>query len=271
MLSRVATITRRCVTSTTSRSYYYSTSSQKDKRICASHVVWVLVQFLIWYFWWLCVHTRRRTVWRNTSCRVRIRTPTYSQIYIKKIISQAGHWFASGTKKTAYGVKHNSLAAWPMVCRPKSSGGLGILDFKVQNEGLLQKFLHKFYNHCDLPWVELIWNSYYTSRIPHATDLCGSFWWRDVSKLMPMYRGITQVNVNNGATTLFWKDMWLDEILAETHPWAFSFAKDEDILFARFWGQPACRKRSTCHCLSRLMLRPETYNTWPRTFSSKIN
>ena len=53
---------------------------------------------------------------------------------------------------------------------------------------------------------------------------------------MPIYRGITQVNVNNGATTLFWKDMWLDEILAETHPRAFSFAKDEDISVAAFLG-----------------------------------
>ena len=55
------------------------------------------------------------------------------------------------TKKTADGVKHNSLAAWPMVCRPKSSGGLGVLDLKVQNDGLLLKFLHKFYNKLDVP------------------------------------------------------------------------------------------------------------------------
>ena len=51
-----------------------------------------------------------------------------------------------------------------------------------------------------------------------------------------MYRGITQVNVNNGATTLFWKDMWMCQILAETHPRAFSFAKDEDIFVAAFLG-----------------------------------
>ena len=80
------------------------------------------------------------------------------------------------TKKTEQGDKCNSMAAWDMVCKPKRCGGLGVLNLKIQNEALLLKFLHKFYNHCDLPWVELIWNSYYTSRIPHATDLCGSFW-----------------------------------------------------------------------------------------------
>ena len=44
------------------------------------------------------------------------------------------------------------------------------------------------------------------------------------------------MNVNNGATTLFWKDMWMDQILAETHPRAFSFALHEDISVADFWA-----------------------------------
>ena len=44
------------------------------------------------------------------------------------------------------------------------------------------------------------------------------------------------MNVNNGATTLFWKDMWMGQILVETHPRAFSFAKDEDNSVAAFLG-----------------------------------
>jgi hypothetical protein len=68
-----------------------------------------------------------------------------------------------------------SLAAWDKVCRPKKKGGLGILDLKIQNEGLLLKYLHKFYNKTDTPWVHLLWNSYYIGKIPHAMDPCGSF------------------------------------------------------------------------------------------------
>ena len=116
-----------------------------------------------------------------------------------------------------------------MIWKPKECGGLGILNLQVQSDALLLKFLHKFNNHWDLPWVELIWNTYYTTKIPHATDPCGSFWWRDVSKLMPVYRGISNVIVRNGSSALFWKDVWIGDVLAETHPRAFSFTLQEDI------------------------------------------
>ena len=172
------------------------------------------------------------------------------------------------TKKTDQGDTCTSLAAWDMVCKPKKCGGLGVLNLKMQNEALLLKFLHKFYNHWDLPWVELIWNSYYTSKIPHAADPCGSFWWRDVSKLMPTYRGITLVNVSNGATTLFWKDMWLGEILAETHPRACSFAKDEDISVRAFLG--ATSLQETFHLPLSEQAHAETRNLQSLTLDVQL-
>nr|BDI54557.1 putative reverse transcriptase [Triticum aestivum]BDI54625.1 putative reverse transcriptase [Triticum aestivum] len=55
-------------------------------------------------------------------------------------------------RKSDDGYKGNSLAAWGMVCRPKSKGGLGIIDLKILNQGLLRKQLHKFYTKCDVPW-----------------------------------------------------------------------------------------------------------------------
>jgi hypothetical protein len=106
-------------------------------------------------------------------------------------------------KKTDDGEKCNSLVAWDMVCRPKKKGGLGILNLKLQNQGLLQKYLHKFYNKIDTPWVYLIWNSYYTGKVPHAMSPSGSFWWRDIFKLTPIYRGITNIIIGDGSTTLF--------------------------------------------------------------------
>lgn len=42
-------------------------------------------------------------------------------------------------KQTDDGPKHNSPAAWELVCHPKDKGGLGIIDLKVQNQGLLLK------------------------------------------------------------------------------------------------------------------------------------
>jgi hypothetical protein len=29
-----------------------------------------------------------------------------------------------------------------------------------------------------MPWVKLVWLSDYPNKVPHAENLCGSFWWR---------------------------------------------------------------------------------------------
>jgi len=59
-----------------------------------------------------------------------------------------------------------SLAAWDLVCRPKSFGGLGVMDLSIQNDALLIKHLFKFFNKMDVLWVSLIWDTYYASAPP---------------------------------------------------------------------------------------------------------
>ena len=105
-------------------------------------------------------------------------------------------------KNSEDGVKTNSLAAWELVCRLKSKGGLGIIDIKTQNVALLLKHLFMFYNHGDVPWVTLIWDAYYPCKIPHAMDLVGSFWWRDIMQLSDVFRGTTRVTLGNGSSSL---------------------------------------------------------------------
>lgn len=73
-------------------------------------------------------------------------------------------------QKKDEGEKFNPLAARDMVCRPKDKGGVGIFNLKVQNNALLLKF----YNKDDVPWVKLIWNTYYQNKIPCASEPCGS-------------------------------------------------------------------------------------------------
>jgi hypothetical protein len=50
-------------------------------------------------------------------------------------------------------------AAWEVVCLPKYQGGLGVLQLESQNEALLLKNLHKFFNKENVSWVQLIWRS----------------------------------------------------------------------------------------------------------------
>lgn len=72
-----------------------------------------------------------------------------------------------------------------MVTRSKEDGGLGVLDIKTQNEALLLKHLHKFFNRANVPWVHLVWEKHYTNgRLPNHVKK-GLFWWRDILKLVP--------------------------------------------------------------------------------------
>jgi hypothetical protein len=119
-----------------------------------------------------------------------------------------------------------SLAAWDLVCRPKSKGGLGITNPSVQNEALLLKFLHKFFNKENIPWVHLLWRNYNNST-PQATNIQSSFWWKDIMKLCSKYKRIAPYSIVAGDTALFWSDNWSTDLLMTKFPRLHSFAIDK--------------------------------------------
>lgn len=99
--------------------------------------------------------------------------------------------------------KQQPKAAWQLVCRSRLEGGLGVLNMKTQNEALLIKHLHKFFCKADIPWVSLIWEKYYSSGKLPGTQKKGSYWWRDILKLLDNFKGMARVQINNGQSCLF--------------------------------------------------------------------
>lgn len=94
------------------------------------------------------------------------------------------------------------MASWKRVCTPKEKEGLGVVNLRVQNTALLLKHLVKFYSAADLPWVKLISESYYTSKVPHLIMNKGSFWWRDIIVLADVFRGIAKCTQSSQAQLL---------------------------------------------------------------------
>jgi hypothetical protein len=133
-------------------------------------------------------------------------------------------WRGNSAKK-----KRGNLVAWPTVMMPKEKGGLGIINLRLQNDALLMKHLSKFYNKADIPWVRLVWNKYYTNRVPHVAREMGSFWWKDVMRLSIIFIGIARCELGNGKSVCFWDDLWLDGVLAHKYPRLTSFAKTDGI------------------------------------------
>ena len=92
-----------------------------------------------------------------------------------------------------------AAVAWPTILKPKTKGGLSIINLRLQNDALLLKHLHKFYSKEDVPWVGLIWNKYYTNKSPHTAREIGSFWWNDILRLSTLCRGIARCSLGDGS------------------------------------------------------------------------
>jgi hypothetical protein len=114
-----------------------------------------------------------------------------------------------------------------LVCKPKDQGGLGVINLSIQNDCLLMKHLHKFFNRANLPWVNLVWKLYYESALPPAKARDISFWWRDCLKSLPSYKGIASIFVGSGASILLWHNKWHGASLQGQFPHLYSFAKDD--------------------------------------------
>jgi hypothetical protein len=110
--------------------------------------------------------------------------------------------------------KQKPKAGWPSMCRAKEEGRLGVINIKTQNEALLTKHLHTFFNKEDIPWFSLIWEKYYDNGNLPGNSKRGSFWWRDILKLLDKFKGTASVNINNGKSCLLWEDLWGSEPLS---------------------------------------------------------
>lgn len=99
---------------------------------------------------------------------------------------------------------------------------------------MLLKFLHKFFSRADIPWVNLIWDNYYSEGELPGQRKRGSFWWRDVIKLLPSFKELATPAARDGASIQLWHDHWNGDAAAQTFPELFSFAKNPWISFKNY-------------------------------------
>jgi len=127
--------------------------------------------------------------------------------------------------------KGTCLVAWETACKPKDQGGLGIIDIKSQNNALLLKFLDKFYNKNEVPWVQLTWSKLYANNQtpPYSRSPVGSFWWKEIISLFGNFQTIASCRPNKGDTISFWTQPWTghDQVLKDRYPQPYSFTRKQ--------------------------------------------
>jgi hypothetical protein len=91
-----------------------------------------------------------------------------------------------------------------------------------------------------VPWVQLIWYAHYQGKLPHVENLGGSFWWRDVLKLVDNFRGVAAVTMGKGDTFIFWSDTWLmdndSRPMKDRFPRLHSYALNENMSAAQVYS-----------------------------------
>ena len=156
------------------------------------------------------------------------------KIVVKQIDKYRKHYLWRGSDINA---RSAPKAAWELVRLPKKEGGLGVLNLETHNDALLLKNLHNFFNRQDIPWVHLIWESYYNDgSLPSSSKRKGSFWWKDILKLIEYFKGMAMIQISDGATCLFWDDLWNSRVPRLSYPELYSFAKDPLISLKMAWA-----------------------------------
>jgi hypothetical protein len=73
--------------------------------------------------------------------------------------------------------KTKPLVTWNKCTKLKKKRGMCITNLRSQNSYLRIKHLDKFFNHKVIPWVRMVWSSYYTNgKLPQSSNFVGSFW-----------------------------------------------------------------------------------------------
>jgi hypothetical protein len=107
--------------------------------------------------------------------------------------------------------------------------------------------------------VKLVW-SYYPNRVPQEKKLRGSFWWRDVMKLVDKYRAVCTATAGSGDTIIFRNDTWDGMLFSKQYPRLHSFALDTLLSFKEV---VQCEERSTLFYLPLSHQAYEEYAGFP--------
>ncbi|KAJ3691840.1 hypothetical protein LUZ61_021004 [Rhynchospora tenuis] len=103
------------------------------------------------------------------------------------------------------------LLSWDRICLPKSHGGFGLINLKLQNIALLLKWWWRLHNNPQSLLSDLA-RRLYSKRDPAVPPIAwnstGSFFWRDLFSIRIYFQLSSTSIVGSGANTSFWYSNW---------------------------------------------------------------
>jgi hypothetical protein len=134
--------------------------------------------------------------------------------------------------------KKYRLAKWPVVCRPKDQGGLGIHDLEVKNTTLLEKWLFRLLSE-DGIWQTLLRRKYVGSKaLSQVLWKHGdSHFWAALMEKKKHFFGHGTFSIKDGSEIRFCEDKWLDNTsLREQYPALYAIVHHKGDTLAHVLG-----------------------------------
>lgn len=94
------------------------------------------------------------------------------------------------------------------MCRPKSLGGLGIINTSIMNKCLIFKWWWRILTSSPgVMWFDILKAKYFPSSSPlFASAARGSQFWRELVKVRDEFRSHVMFAVHGGKSVRFWLD-----------------------------------------------------------------
>ena len=92
-------------------------------------------------------------------------------------------------------------------------GGLGITNSKLMSVALLTKWWWRLAQSESGLWVDLIQAKYFPDGNLFKAQSFGSAFWTGIQAIRPTFLVGARFSVNNGMSTRFWLDKWLEASL----------------------------------------------------------
>jgi len=127
--------------------------------------------------------------------------------------------------------KKYRLARWSILRKPKSVGGLGILDLDIQNKYLLSKWLFRLVNE-DGMWQSILKRKYLQNKtLTQVEKKKGdSHFWSGLMEVKDLFLRMGRFKIRDGTQTRFWEDLWLgDELLMLAYPSLYRIVRKKNV------------------------------------------
>jgi hypothetical protein len=119
--------------------------------------------------------------------------------------------------------------------KPKSIGGLGIVDLDLQNKCLLSKWIFKLINEEGL-WQEILMKKYVKNKtLSQVRRKNGdSQFWSGLMEVKDLVLERGRFKVQDGAQTRFWEDLWIgNEPLMKRFPTLYNIVRKKNASVAQ--------------------------------------